>query len=454
VADIRVQLARRAGDPRAVVAALRPLAHLSLAHGAWLGEAQLDLGRYEAAMATFLRSGNWMDAAWVAERVVTPEELARAIPRMPGRGEDRPAGEPHRPVGFWSSFDESELPLEGAEPTCFSVEDRQRRAEVTRLNLHLVLARRLARMGRWDEAVPHFARVADRATPDAGLGPVAVRSRAAAAAWRARAQAVTPGERASATLAFLDAVIPARFALLATEGFPDYGAYNGAYTEGNNDLAEYRLTTGRAGADERRRILASVAERFVEGRVEDLAAPSDPLRVALGESSSWEGVPHRRRYHFLWPLAELAWTSAAGLERGDPALVQLLCRGGWLLRNRQPDVADVYYKRLVWQGRPDPVAQVADALRWFPDVDAETGACLAKPWPPPPPRLNARQRRAREAQRAEWDALRDATRTEMEAREAAILAQRTWMSAVFRYVAVGMALLLLTARWGRPGRSG
>jgi hypothetical protein len=446
VADIRAQLARRSGDPRAVIAALTPLAHLSLTHGAWLGEAQLDVGRYEAAMATFLRSGNWMDAAWVAERVLTPEELARAIPRMPAVDADDASPDDY----FYMSFDEVDRAGQGIDATPpESPERRRARAEATTLGLHLVLARRLARMGRWDEAAEHFSRVASGAARADLAHALGVRGAAAAAAWRVREAAVTPEARADATLAFFDAVLPERLRLFATEGYPDYAAYSGAYG-GDVDLAEYRITSGRAGPDERARILASVAERYPGTRPgADGTSGTDALLARFDAPVAYEPEPHLRRYHFLWPLAALAWSSAQGLEAGDPRLVQLLCRGGRLLRNRDTDTADLYYKRLVWDGRPDPVAQVADTLRWFPEVDEESGACLASPWPPPPPPPTARQRAHEAAQRAKWSAMRAATERETDEARKEVLAQRFWMGGVARFVGVAMALLVLTARWGR-----
>jgi len=54
--------------------------------------------------------------------------------------------------------------------------------------------------------------------------------------------------------------------------------------------------------------------------------------------------------------------------------VQLLCRGGHLIKGRVGWVADRLYKRTVSEDRPDPVALAADTYLWFPSRDDESPA--------------------------------------------------------------------------------
>ena len=383
IAEVRAKLARRRGDGRGVIAALEPLPYLAPEHAAWLGEAQLDRGRFVTALQTFLRGGDWLDAAFVAERILTVDELARLMPRLLRVSEEVSY---QRRWYYCSPESEATSDASESEATC----DAEYRY-MLRADLWALLARRLARLGRWDEAARAFSRSADERARKVRFMEdkkswlaedaygytlrarvVANGAKRAAQAWDARRGARDDRARGLAASAFLDAVLPNRFDLLATEGAPDYAAWGGGgagpdfAAPDRADLAEWRVASGKATAAERRRLARTAVEGFPKPWVDVGALPPRKTEGVLG---SYDEAPdfRERRYHFLWPLAALAWEAAGDLPDADPAKVQTLCRGGHLLKHRDGGTADHFYKRMVWEGRPDPVAVAADRLRWFPD---------------------------------------------------------------------------------------
>jgi hypothetical protein len=264
-----------------------------------------------------------------------------------------------------------------------------------------MLARRLARLGRWNEAAEAFAKSAEQGRvivhvlKDTDMQPWAPgkpweNARAASLAAQAWAEWRTADDEATrgrAALAFLDAVIPRRFELLATEGAPDYHAWDGGAEApefadtGRENLARWRVSSGKATADERRRLERSAVESFRDPWIDvSRLPPTSWTGPGTGMADDEEAHFRERRYHFLWPLAAYAWVAAGHLPDADVDKVQLLCRGGHLIKNRDTFVADRFYKRMVWEGRPDPVALAADAYRWFPIRDDESRACTTEKW--------------------------------------------------------------------------
>jgi tetratricopeptide (TPR) repeat protein len=365
VADVRARLATRRGDPAGVIEALGSLEHLSRTHGDRLAVALLDTGQYQDAVRTYLRVGNWLDTAWIAERLLTASEVEALIADLPeGTRVEAPMS-----VWTWTYWDEPEA-------------DSGSHTSDIQASLWALLARRLAREGRWEQAVRAFDASAALTPEDHDQHRVAAAARPAAAAWARREEASTPAARAAATSDFFAALLPRRFDLLATEADPDFAMWGGSYDEyavppDQDDIGAWRLTTGQATADERSRQRASRDAMLAYARELGLGPEARAVGIALvGDVTHASAAFYDRRYHFLWTLAALAWASVEGLPQGDEQLVQLLCQGGSLLRNLDPQAAELFYKRLVVEGRPHPVAQVADARRWFPAVAYDGGPCV------------------------------------------------------------------------------
>ena len=184
-----------------------------------LGALRLSRRQYVESLNALLRGRYWQDAAYVAERVLTPDELKRYVDRNWPPPADMP---------------ETKWRLFGPDS-----------AEATPSMICHLLARRLTRLGRWKDARPYFPQ---------NLRP---RLDAYIAAIRAGNDAARPAsERAASLWGAAKLARREGMELLGTELEPDWAIYGGSY-EGS-PLAQWRVGQEFAGPfapsdDERRR---------------------------------------------------------------------------------------------------------------------------------------------------------------------------------------------------------
>ncbi|MDR3229675.1 MAG: hypothetical protein LBT53_09810 [Puniceicoccales bacterium] len=282
---IRAKLALRNGD---ALAAERLLANVTTAKDlagaavpvAWadLGRVRMSLGKYTAALNAFMSGGHWEDSAYIAERVLTLDELRAYIEGNPTSRKITPRTD-------------GEL-----------VWPRANR------NLRDLLARRYARANRPADAARYFS------------GKTAKLYAGYIADTRTGFDTTQPVEKRAE--AFLRAARNARengVEMLATELAPDFAIWEGAYSP-SGDIPQMRERLRLEGGvvapteDERERIKrATVPEsRFhYRYRAADLAwwaaslMPNDLEATAqvLHEAGSWLKArdPHaaERFYHAL-----------------------------------------------------------------------------------------------------------------------------------------------------------
>ncbi len=260
-----------------------------------LGEAgvlHLVRRQYVEALDALLRAGFWQDAAYVAERVLRTEELKGYVERNRG----------------------------GKAETKSPTDD----------NVRWLLARRLAREGRHDEALQYY--------PEKHRSSFARYARALKTATN---PALGKGQRATA---YVEAAVLARWLgmeLLGTEGAPD-GAIHGGY---------YPAPT-------------TVPDRYASVNLKHLAASADEQqRIALHR------VEPDKRFHYRYIAAGLAWEAAKLMPDNDDKTAELLCGAGSWLKQTDPQAADVFYKALVRRCGKTALGAEADCLRWFPKVE-------------------------------------------------------------------------------------
>jgi hypothetical protein len=270
-----------------------------------LGALYLGRRQYAEALDAFLRGGFWEDSAYVAERVLTPDELKAYVDRnWPPPGDERAATWPAGRIA-------------------------------TGERIRYLLARRLARVGRWADARAYFP-------PE----------------WRPRFDAYTRGvldgrskrgSRADRAAALWKAACIARYQgmeLLGTEVEPDWSVYGGTYgaewltptatVRGERSPAPLTSST----ADERQRIRA-------------------------------HAVRPNKRYHYRYGAADLAWEAAALMPDQSEDTAKVLALAGSWLKNRDPKAADRFYKALVRRCGKTALGKKADELRWFPPVEED-----------------------------------------------------------------------------------
>lgn len=270
-----------------------------------LGVLHLKRREYAEALDALLRSGHWMDAAYVAERVLTTEELRTYVDRnWPAVGPEQEARETsHLADGNWG-------------------------IENTRESIRYLLARRIARETGARSALAYY--------PTNLAGPYEMFLNEL---HTGRNERLENDERAKNLYA---AAILARtngMELFGTELEPDWEIYGGAY--------QFGLTWEERAANP------------AEAKI-NLATTNE-----IERASSRETEPDRR-FHYRWQAAELAWEAAQLMPDNTDDLARLLCTAGTWVKDCDPLGADKFYKALVRRCRQTALGAEADALRWFP----------------------------------------------------------------------------------------
>jgi hypothetical protein len=294
---------------------------LGTARGRVLGELgvlQLSRREFTQALDALLRGGFWRDAAYVAERVLTTDELKAYVDRA------------------W--------PLVSADQEAEEDKDFERSAfdpAEQRTDLRYLLARRLTRELRGSEARSYF--------PEKWQSRHEELMKALDAGWK---ESEPADQRARALFA---AAIIARtngLELLGTELQPDWHVHDGNF--------EYGLTWELRATN---RLSSEVG-----------AASSEEIQRAMRH-----GTDPQERFHYRYQAALLAWEAAKLLPDNSDATSRILCTAGSWLKQRDPETADMFYKALVRRCRQTAIGEQADRMRWFPVLD-ESGS--PQPWKP------------------------------------------------------------------------
>jgi tetratricopeptide (TPR) repeat protein len=273
---------------------------------------QLTQGDYAGALDRFLRAGYWLDAAWLAERVLSTDELVAYVDRSwPADlidGDESPDEPFYAPmVGGYVAPDKGTIAYE----------------------LRTLLARRLAREGHPERALPYLSE---------DLRPWMEELAGHLAAGRDRKKPAAERSRELFQAACL--LRHQGMDLTATEAAPDYAVVEGDY-ELNDDWYAHR--PGSRAADQVFRPAAGERKRLERNRL----------------------VPEKR-FHYRYRAADLAWEAAQLLPAGDDKAAMLATAGSWI-KGRDPQAAVRFYQELV-RGRTD-LARKAHELHWLPEAN-------------------------------------------------------------------------------------
>lgn len=253
---------------------------------------KMTMKSYNEALSLLINAGYWIDAAYVAERVLLPDELVDFVDR-------------NYPKTLENDPDSGKL--------------------------RTLLARRLVRLGRFDDALKYFSgdtkKNLEKYVLGLETGHDAGKSKEerAAALWEAAKIARNSGMK-----------------LFGTELEPDWAFFDGSYaldpfavlkvtsTENNNNF--------KTTSDEKER-----AEKH---------------KVSI-----------EKRYHYKYIAADIAWEAALLMPNNDDNTARVLCEAGTWLKDKDPKSADRFYKALVNRCRKTKLGEEADKLRWFPKID-------------------------------------------------------------------------------------
>ena len=272
-----------------------------------LGVLRLSRGDYVQAVDSLLNAGFWMDAAYVAERVLTLDELKGYVDH------------------FWPPATADE---EAAEQERFAGSDVC--PAVLREQIRYLLARRLTRELHGDQSREYY--------PAAWVGAFDQLAANLRTGWD---DSVEPAERAGALFQAATIVRTNGMELMGTEVAPDWHYHLGQYN------------AGVTGEDRGSNALAVVVR------------PSDD---ELRRNAEHHPDPDQR-FHYRYQAASLAWEAAKLLPDNDDRTAYILWQGGSFLKHRDPHIADLFYKALVRRNRKTVLGAEADRQRWFPVID-------------------------------------------------------------------------------------
>jgi hypothetical protein len=289
---------------------------------AWLDESQAksvrgELGvlylarrQYVEALDVLLAGGNWLDAAYIAECVLTPQELKAYVDRT---------WLPNKPDADDKLLDWPSWEAKGPDWICTKI--------------RYLLARRLARLGKWEGAREYYP------------AEWAERFDAYAKALReASNEDLSHPQRAEA---FWKAAIIARYEgmeLLGTEVEPDWSVIEGWFYLGSTAEA-------RRKRESEKKVLPSTRDEY--RRAEQHVA-----------------VPNIR-FHYRYTATQYAWRAAELMPDNSDETARVLCIAGSWMKGRDPNEADRFYKELVIRCPKTKLGQEADKLRWFPKVEID-----------------------------------------------------------------------------------
>lgn len=284
-----------------------------------LGVLRLARHEYVQSLDALLRADFWMDAAYVAERVLTPDELKTYVDR------------------FWPLVSEEQA----AEERKISRGNGRFGSNDQRESIRYLLARRLTRIIRGNEAREYY--------------PIQ---------WQPQfdllCQNLTDGwnenlpneQRAKALLAAAIITRTNGMELIGTEVEPDWAIHGGQY--------EYGVT-----ANERTNKSFKILPASAEELRRDSAHDADP----------------EERFHYCYQAAFLGLVAAKLLPNNSEETARILCTCGSWLKMRDPETADLFYKTLVRRCRKTAIGEQADRMRWFPVLDDTGNPIPYKPQP-------------------------------------------------------------------------
>ncbi|MCC6145613.1 MAG: hypothetical protein IT368_17540 [Candidatus Hydrogenedentes bacterium] len=288
-----------------------------------LGAVRLARGEFVPALESYVEGGVHGDMTYVADEVLTVEELASFL---------------------------ANSTLEQLGPVDPSYE------RTTRVWLEHVLAKRYVRLNQRDQAIeilaPEDGEVARQywndldAAEDATILP------------EARAQAfISAGKRLYADgRKFFGATADARSCV-----FPQRIGIETAPCGGYRGVAEYPPPL-------------------------PFPPPHDVLKATQEEIDrvAAHHVVPLVRDHYEFIAAEHMRQAAQLLPDNHPLLAQALYHGGMYIQKRDPQTADPFYKALVMRCWGLPISAVADAKRWFPEQDEFDRLMTGVTMPTPP----------------------------------------------------------------------
>jgi hypothetical protein len=287
----------------------------------------LTRGEFVDAMDAFLQGDLWGDAAFIADRVLTIDELKKYVD---------------------ANFPKAAIPPPERDDT--SLTDNPTR-------MRWMLARRLVRAQRFDEAMPYFLPkerailqryvTALKKGEDSKL-PKPQRARALfTAAWIARHNGME---------------------IMGTEVEPDGFDTQGSFPPGHLDTERAEGVRVNPDIDDR-------GEQIARKKPAKFAIPATANEKRRLAANS----PHpARRYHYRWVAAELAWQAAALMSDNTEELADVLNTGGGWIKDRDDKGADKFIQAMERRCQRTEIGKDELAKHWFVDQSGPWSDAMEK----------------------------------------------------------------------------
>lgn len=314
-----------------------------------LGTVKLSQNDFLGALKLFVEAECPHDAAYVAERLLSTEELLSAVRRWGWKYE------PPLKLKEWElKYEEVDQLREAVGLYLAGPGGEQEQGAWTwishgRSQVLYLLARRLGRERLFKDArpfypaplLPYFDRYV--ALYRRGHGNTFPQEVKASSLWEA-AQL----ERALG----LD--------LFGTSGEPDGMLYGGMF--GYSKLSEERAAWRNGFA-------------YSPGDGMDVYSSGEKIAVTAMPKPTPEEVYRARQYelrwnqrfHYRFTAADLAWKSAQWMPGNSENTAAVYCEAGRWIYHRDPKAADRFYKAMIWRNWETSLAREADKKRWFPN---------------------------------------------------------------------------------------
>jgi tetratricopeptide (TPR) repeat protein len=279
--------------------------------------AVLSLARsqYTDAMNLLLRSDYWIDAAFVGERVLSVDELKADVDR------------------FYPEASQ----VSSADFEVWTINSRKNQA-TEGMRIRYLLARRLARLGRWKQAMNYF--------------PVDLQPKFAEYISAIRSGADNTRSDTDRAASYMNAARIAHgqgMELLGTELDPDYHCFDGNF---NYD---------------------PFSSDWLQAQTQTITGPSaDELARYRANAPV-----NSHRFHYRYVAADHAWAAAQLMPDNTEQTAAVLYEAGCWLKDQDADSADRFYKDLVRRCPDTPLGKQALAIHWFPKAGGTPSASAA-----------------------------------------------------------------------------
>ena len=340
----------------------------------------LHRNEYLMAFKILLQGAYWEDIAYVAEKVLTKEELESYL----NNTSDAKFSKAQTLEDVESRYDPSKPKDE--DPGIWLYYSTNLEKPTLKSALYYLLARRYARDKQWDKALRYmpsaFKIEWEVGKPNAdGYTEYEQKNKIVNLKdmlSQLRVHIVTAENarlpaRQRAESYFQAALITRQYGMepIGTELDPDGFVFRGGFAYDDSLITRFAIMDKEVESDygdwfkeyvyktKIRREGIKKGRKFIDGSQDEEDRVIGSLPTPF------------KRFHYRYKAADLMWKCAQLLPNNDELKAQALCLGGTYLKNKDKQEANRYYKALVKTCSNTELGKMTDKTHWFPDIKPE-----------------------------------------------------------------------------------